>query len=83
MSRASSVMKAPRSVCLVVEKGEVSSVEEGQNVGRARVWLAKRRYRGYDVSYGEAREGDHQTSASTPRNASWYGLPGESWLHVR
>ena len=49
------------------EKGEVTSVEEGQHVGRATVGLARRRYRGYDVSDGEAREGDHQTSASTPR----------------
>ena len=30
---------------------------------------AERRYRGYDVTFGEAREGDHQTSASRLGNA--------------
>ena len=42
-------------VLSVVEKGEVTSVEEGQHVGRATVWLAERRNRVYDVSLTRGR----------------------------
>ena len=55
----------------VWEKGEVTSVEEGHDVERAiplrgGIWCAERRCQGYDVGYGEAREGDRRVPGHRP-----------------